>query len=188
MITLVNWRFWLAFTLVPASLSCIGFLIAGLIVAEPPEFFRASYFEFSLPKGWQCDREGTESICEPKGDPPFDAIIILTAKERNENDDRDDYLDHLSKPKNWVDSDGNQRTSKTIYLRKSNIGEYEWIDGLHRNSELQNYTTRYLATVTSHLGVLVTFSARNEKYEAWNTEFEKTIKSLRIYQYPSVFN
>lgn len=53
------------------------------------------------------------------------------------------------------------------------------------NGELRNYYTRYLATVTAHIGVLVTFSAHRSTFEERKAEFDLCVGSLRIFQSPS---
>lgn len=186
---LFNWRLWVAFALTLIVLSGVGYSIARFVVSPPEDFFRTSYFEFAIPPSWHCDRAGIETVCEPSGDPPHDAIIILAAKRRNEKDDRNNYLDYLRNNKVWTSpNDDELITSEVVYFRKTNIGGYEWIDALHRNSEVKGSDTRYLATVTSHLGLAVTFTARHERFESRNREFEASIKTLRIFQSPSAFN
>nr|VFJ62207.1 MAG: hypothetical protein BECKFW1821B_GA0114236_10716 [Candidatus Kentron sp. FW] len=183
-----NWRFWVALIMTLAGLSGVGFAIAWLLVPPPADYFRARYFEFALPQGWHCERAGTETVCSPPGNPPQDAIIILAAKVRGGHDSRSQYFDYLGKDKTFTLPGGKQITSEVIYYRKTTIGGYQWVDALHRNSEVPGFNTRYLGTVTSHLGVVVTFTARHEKFEAYNRGFETSIATLRIYQAPSVFN
>lgn len=184
-----NWRLWVGIAVASVGLSGLGFAIAWILVSPPADFFRARYFEFALPRGWHCDIKGSETVCEPPGDPPHNAIIILAAKERNITDGRDDYLEYLKNNKTWTyQGDEEPVTSEVVYYQKANIGGYEWIDALHRNSEVKGYYTRYLVTVTSHLGLAVTFSAHSEWFQSWNREFEASIATLRIYQSPSPFN
>lgn len=184
-----NWRFWVAAVLTVTVFSGVGYAIAWFVVSPPAEYFRANYFEFAIPQGWHCDRAGTETLCEPPGKPPHDAIIILVAKLRNGKDNRNEYLNYLKNEKIWTDPSSDESiTSEVLHFRKLTIGDYEWVDALHRNSELKGYNTRYLATVTSHLGIAISFSAYREHFEVRNIEFEKAIKTLRIYQSPSPFN
>ena len=55
-------------------------------------------------------------------------------------------------------------------------------------SEIANYYTRYLATTTAQLGVLITFSAHKSKLDERTKEFKACVESLRIYQSPSRYN
>lgn len=184
-----NWRLWIAFVMTIIILSAAGYSLSRFFISPPAEYFRASYFEFAPPQGWHCDREGSETICEPPGIPPHDAIIIFAAKIRNEKDARNEYYNYLGKSKTWsYPGEDKTTTSEVVYFKKIQIGDYEWVDALHRNSEVVNFNTRYLATVTSHLGLVVSFTARQSRFEYFTEEFEASINTLRIYQSPSAFN
>jgi len=188
MTALSNVRFWAALVGVAGGLSGLGLLVAQWVVPPPPHYYRTAYLEFALPAGWTSDREGAETVCMPPGKAPHKALIIMAVKPRSPRDRRDDYYEHLGKAKTLSLPDGKQVTSEVIHFRKVRIGGYEWVDALHRNSEVPGYSTRYLATVTSHLALAVTFTAAHGSYEAMNREFEKSIRSLRIFQSPSAFN
>lgn len=183
----MEWRFWLAMLMVAGSLALLGGIAASVLIKPPPEYFRASYFEFALPPGWETDREGSEVICSPTGEDSKSAIIILAAKRRHAADSLDDYLAHLSKSKILVIQGGKEMESTVIHSKKIRIGNYQWADALHLNSEVPGYYTRYLATTTAHLGMVVTFSVSKDSYGKLSPEFEKSIRSLTIYQQPSAF-
>lgn len=180
------WRhplFWLAALLTLGALSAVGVLLARWLVPAPPTYHRNSYFEFALPAGWSCERAGTETVCRPPGAPPHDAIIILTAKHRGASDSLQAYLEHLSRPIPRTDGD-RQVPSRVEAARTRTIGRFEWADGLHYESELPAYFTRYLGTVTAQLGVLITFSAHRSVADERLKELERCVQSLRIHQQP----
>lgn len=176
--------YWLASLFSLLVLASVGLLIAWLLVAPPPSYHRTGYFEFALPHGWQCQREGTETVCRPPDEPPHDAIIIFAAKYRNAQDSLPAYREHLAKPQQNVRSDGKAYYSKILRNEEREIGNYRWIDAIHSESEIPNYHTRYLATITAQIGVLITFSAHQSVAEARFDAFDACIESLRIYQEP----
>jgi hypothetical protein len=169
-------------------LTSVGLLIAYIAVPEPPSYHRTTYFEFALPDGWGCNRDGSETVCFPPGPGPYDATIIFAAKYRNDMDRLDAYRDHVSRPRQHTDANGSIHTSEVISYGDRAIGEYRWIDALHLGSELRDYYTRYLATTTSHIGVLITFSAHKKNANRRLAELETCVESLRIYQSPSRYN
>jgi hypothetical protein len=65
-------------------------------------------------------------------------------------------------------------------VQKQKINDQEWLDGLHQDSEVKNYYTRYLATIKDQIAILVTFSAHNQAYAKHSRNFDKTIQSLRV--------
>lgn len=188
MSTLSSLKFWLALAATVILLSGVGFLISYLVVPKPLRFQRTTYFEFAVPKDWVCDLQGKETVCKPPGNEPYDAIIILAAKYRNQDDTRDAYERHLLQPQVIKLRDGSDHASEVVRVRRASIGNYNWVDGLHFQSEVQNYYTRYLATVTSHISVLITYSYYHKVEPKRVRELEAVVESLRIFQRPSAFN
>ena len=180
-------RFWLALiasasaTLVAAAV--VGWAVSWTLVAPPPEMLMTATFELDLADGWICFEDGTEWVCRP--DPaPKDTIAVIAIKYRTNFDTMETYAAHLKKPQRFTTPDGTQLTSRVEYVREIRIGGYQWVDATHFESEIPNYYTRYLATVTSHVGVLVTFSTRAESSDRYNAQLEAMIESLRIYERP----
>ena len=158
---LLSPRYWLAAAGSFTVLSLAGAGLAGLLVPEPPVFHRTSFFEFALPPEWRCQREGTETVCRPAPNPEgkTDAMIIFTAKYRADYDTLEAYHAHLAQPRSWEKADGTPVEVTVESNEERRIGRYRWIDAVHFQSEVPGYYTRYLATVTTHIGVLITFSA-----------------------------
>ncbi len=180
-------RFWLAmFASASATLlgtALVAWVVGRALVPPPPERFMTPVFEMDLAEGWICFEDGREWICRP--DPaPKDTIAIIAMKNRDDSDSMDIYEEHLRKQRVFTAPDGTEVTSQVKHVRSSRIGAYDWIDALHFESELPNYHTRYLATVTSHIGVLVTFSTHKDSTEQYNSELVDMINSLDIYQRP----
>lgn len=185
---LLNWRFWISLIASLGALTGVGLLIANLIVQPPPEYFRSTYFEFALPHEWTIERHGDEAVCVPPGEGTADAIIILAAKERSGDDNIEQYREHLEKPRPLIPPEGEPLESKVIYVREIVIGDHQWIDALHFESEVPGFYTRYLATITSHLGLAATFTAGKDVFDERNEEFESSIESLEIYQSPAAID
>ena len=144
--------------------------------------FRNAYVSFDMQDNWKCNLEQTEWVCRAE-DPQEakEAVIILTAKEKGPTDSFPLYESHLNAPINTVTRSGMAMVSTVKYkARNVKINDQPWLDGLHQDSEVQNYFTRYMATIKDQIAILVTFSAHNKLYAKHSGNFEKTIQSLRV--------
>jgi hypothetical protein len=171
----------ISFLLTTIAVGGFGLAGAWLLRKPSPERFQSSFFEFDLPVGWVCKREGTEHVCS-HGAPPFASILILTMKYRGENDTAAAYRQHLSNPKARNAKSGHQLNSTVIEVRQQHLAGHSWIVARHLNSEIENYYTDYYASLTSHIAVLVTFSAHKERHRDFQSDFDTMINSLKIYQ------
>ena len=144
--------------------------------------FRNAYISFEMPDSWNCQLEQTEWVCRSTdAKETREAIIILTAKEVGPTDNFGLYENHLNNPISATTKTGAQLTSKVVYKSKQvQVNSQTWIDGLHISSEVNNYYTRYLATIKDKIAVLVTFSAHKDFYTKYSQDFFKSISSMRI--------
>ncbi|MCO5113251.1 MAG: hypothetical protein M9899_03650 [Bdellovibrionaceae bacterium] len=164
-----------------------GLCIFGLLFVAPSvhaKLFKNSYVQFELPANWDCELEGTEWVCinkfVKKNNEKREAIIILTAKEKGPSDSLTLYEGHLKTERNLVNAKGQKYKSQIKQVRPRKISMQDWMDGIHLGSEVQEYYTRYLATVKGQIAVLVTFSAHKDHYAKYAQDFMKAIQSLRI--------
>lgn len=144
--------------------------------------FKNAYISFEMQDNWKCNLEQTEWVCRAE-DPQEakEAVIILTAKEKGPTDSFPIYENHMNNPINTVTKSGTPLTSSVKYKAQTQkINDQAWLDGLHQDSEVQNYFTRYLATIKDQIAILVTFSAHNKLYAKHSPNFDKTIRSLRV--------
>ncbi|MBK9321895.1 MAG: hypothetical protein IPM97_02865 [Bdellovibrionaceae bacterium] len=137
---------------------------------------------FELPPTWNCNLEQTEWVCRSESTKESkEAIIILTAKEVGITDSFQLYEQHLNSPITLKLKSGGATESKIVYKSKTvQINDQNWIDGLHLGSEVQNYFTRYLATIKGRIAVLITFSAHKQFYTKYSQDFFKAVMSLRV--------
>lgn len=143
--------------------------------------FKNAYISFEMLDNWKCQLEQTEWVCRAE-DPQEskEAVIILTAKEKGPTDTFELYQNHMSSPITTQGKSGSM-TSTVIYKSTQlKVSDHAWLDALHTNSEVQNYYTRYLATTKDQIAILVTFSAHNKYYAKHSTNFNNTVKSLRV--------
>ncbi len=142
--------------------------------------FSNPYISFEIPDRWNCTLEHTEWVC--RADDPKDkreAIIILTAKEVGPTDSFGAYEQHLNTPQAMQGKKTSGITSAIRAKAKTYpISNQNWIDGFHESSEVENYLTRYLATIKEQVAILVTFSAHKTVYAKYSADFEKAIRSL----------
>lgn len=145
--------------------------------------FSNQFVEFELPPQWQCVLEGAEWVCQSSTDSKKrDAIIVLAAKLRGEQDSLDQYLDYLKTPKSYASLQGKPIKSDPKYAKTIELNGHAWIDALHLDSELPDFYTRYLATIKQDIGVLVTYSINKNKYQEYLQDFETMVKTLRAFR------
>ncbi len=144
--------------------------------------FKNAYISFEMQDNWACKLEQTEWVCRAEGlQESKEAVIILTAKEKGPTDSFPIYESHMNSPINTVSKSGAPMTSKVTYKANTQkINDQAWLDGLHQDSEVQNYFTRYLATIKDQIAILVTFSAHNKLYSKYSQNFDITMRSLRV--------
>ncbi|MBY0517383.1 MAG: hypothetical protein K2P81_10765 [Bacteriovoracaceae bacterium] len=148
--------------------------------------FSNQYCEFELPSGWQCALEGSEYVCQSENESSKkEAIIILAAKRRGEQDSMEEYTAYLKKPKTYSLPGGKVQVSEAKYTKLSDVNSHQWIDSLHLASEVPGFYTRYLATVKEDLGVAVTFSVAKDLYQQYQGIFDGVVASLRVFRQKS---
>lgn len=147
--------------------------------------FANQFVEFELPPQWQCNLEGAEWVCQSLDEQKKrDAIIVLAAKLKGDQDSLDQYLAYLKNPKTYNNIKGSPVTSTPKYAKNIQIGDHPWVDSLHMASEIPDFYTRYLATVKNDIGVLVTYSINKNKYAEYQAQFETMVNTLKVFRKP----
>lgn len=145
--------------------------------------FASKYCEFELPPQWECALEGSEYVCQSENaDRKKEAIIILAAKIRGEQDSIDEYQAYLKKTKEYNLPGGKKQISEPKNTKLTTIAGHQWVDALHLASEVPGFYTRYLATVKEDLGVAVTFSVTKDLYQSYLPIIEKLVSTLRVFR------
>jgi hypothetical protein len=182
----ITGRFWRTFIIgalaAAVILALLGWGIAQLLAPPPLERFVSSVFEFQLPRGWQCKAEGGETVCNYGEKPPHSAMCVLAMKYRGAQDTFAAYTDYLSKPREFNDAHGVTVRSEVRRVGTREIAGRRWIVALHYQSEVPGFFTEYLATLTSHIAILVTFSASERSMDQHRKEFETMMSSLKVYE------
>jgi hypothetical protein len=145
--------------------------------------FANQFVEFELPPRWQCNLEGAEWVCQSADETrKRDAIIVLAAKLKGDQDSIDQYTNYLKAPKLYQSVQGRTVKSEAKYAKQLQINEHTWVDSLHLESELPGFYTRYLATVKQDIGVLVTFSINKDKYSQYQADAETMVNTLKVFR------
>lgn len=116
----------------------------------------------------------------------MEALITSTAKIAGSLDTREQYLNYLKREKTWYTNKKEQISSKKLTEAKEVfLNKYPWVDGVHKNSEVKSYISRYVGTVcckdsSSQLGILIVLSAHEDHYTKYSPIFIKAINSLRV--------
>lgn len=162
------------------------FLILGVAVfvaqLATAKQFKNAYISFEIPERWNCVLEATEWVCR-SGDSneSKEAIIVLTAKEVGPSDSLQIYENHMRNPIKTTTKTGENVISQVMSPpTQKKINNLLWVDGFHQGSEIQNYYTRYIATIKEKIAVLVTFSAHKEFYSKYAADFFNAINSLNV--------
>ena len=146
--------------------------------------FSNQYCEFELPSGWQCALEGSEWVCQSENsDRKKEAIIILAAKRRGEQDSMEEYMAYLKKPKTYTLPGGKTQVSEAKYTKSNPVNSHQWIDALPLASDVPGFYRRYLARVKEDLGVAVTFSVAKDLYASYQGIFDNVVASLRVFRH-----
>jgi hypothetical protein len=169
---------------VTAAIVTVGLMgsFLGSTAAHAAKFAN-QFVEFELPAQWQCNLEGAEWVCQSLNEQKKrDAIIVLAAKLKGDQDSLDLYQTYLKGAKVYTSVQGRSVKSDPKYAKKVSINGQDWIDSLHLESEIPGFYTRYLATVKADIGVLVTYSINKDKYQQYLPEFENMVKTLRVFR------
>jgi hypothetical protein len=151
--------------------------------------FANQFVEFELPPNWQCGLEGAEWVCQSADkNKKKDAIIVLAAKLKGEQDSLEKYQVYLTQNKSYESADGKPVKSESKYAKAVKINDHSWVDSLHLESELRGFYTRYLATVKKDIGVLVTYSINKDKYNEYLKQFEGMVNTLRVFRKSGFIN
>lgn len=164
------------------------FLLACIMpFAAHAKRFTNEYIEFELPTGWECALEGSEWVCQSVNEErKKEAIIILVAKIRGEQDSLEQYMAYLKSAKTYSLPGGKTQVSEGKYAKMVELNEQRWVDSLHLASEVPGFYTRYLATVKEDLGVAVTFSVSKEHYNSYQGIFDKIVATIRVFRQKKV--
>lgn len=169
------------------NLLIASLIVTGAAVTLPSASFAAKFAnqftEFELPPQWQCNLEGAEWVCQSTNDAKKrDAIIVLAAKLKGDQDSLDQYLTYLKAAKTFTSIQGKPVKSDPKYAKTVNINGQAWVDALHLESEIPGFFTRYLATVKQDIGVLVTYSINKAKYQQYLEDFDSMVKTLKVFR------
>jgi hypothetical protein len=157
-------------------------LALGLPTLGHAKTFSSQFSEFELPTGWDCALEGSEWVCQSDDkERKKEAIIILAAKYRGEQDSLEQYQAYLKQPKSFNLPGGKTQISEAKSVTVREINGQRWVDALHLASEVPGFYTRYLATVKDNLGIAVTFSVAKDHYDSYQDIFEKVIATLKVF-------
>ncbi len=147
--------------------------------------FANQFIEFELPPQWQCNLESAEWVCQGTDEAKKrDAVIILAAKLRGQQDSLDKYEAYLKNAKTFKSIQGRPVKSEPKHARSLELNGQSWVDALHLESEIPGFYTRYLATIKNDIAVLVTYSINKTKYQQYLEPFENLVKTLKVFRKP----
>jgi hypothetical protein len=166
--------------LLPCSLS---FAIQAKQISTP-------FLNFQISNRWDCEfQDPLAYVCRlQQNQPAQDALIIVSAKEAGPEDNFSSFQKYLGMPKPLQAKGATPSISKVQYVRILDIHKQKWTEGLHLNSEIEGYSTRYLATVKGKLSVLVTLSAAQNHWKFFEQDFKMAVQTLQLTDNPIIFS
>ena len=159
----------------------VAIFISNFVIAKT---FTSEFLEFQLPRGWECQLEGSEWVCQSSvDDKKKEAIIILAAKKRGPQDELAKYEAYLKRSKSFALPGGKTQVSEVIYVKQKMIKtqDHPWVDSEHLASEVPGFYTRYLATVKGGLGVAITFSVAKDVRNDYRNLFDSVVETLKVF-------
>lgn len=166
--------------------NCALIILVTAIVAPPSAHamkFSNQFVEFELPYNWKCGLEGAEWVCQSQDEQKKrDAIIVLAAKLKGDQDTLDKYQEYLNKPRKFNLPGGKEVISQPKYANNKTMNGQVWADSMHTDSEIPNFFTRYLATVYQDIAVLVTYSVNKTKFADYQKQFDDMVTSMKVFR------
>jgi hypothetical protein len=146
--------------------------------------FTNQFVEFELPgANWKCGLEGAEWVCQSTDEgKKRDAIIVLAAKLKGDQDTLIKYREYLEKPRKFPGAGGKEVVSQPKYTAEKAVNGTTWVDSMHTDSEIPNFFTRYLATTKEDIAVLVTYSVNKAKFAEYQKAFDDMVSSMKVFR------
>jgi hypothetical protein len=148
------------------------------------------FLNFQISNRWDCQfQDPLAYVCRLQQNQPVqDALIIVSAKEAGPEDNFNSFQKYLGMPKPLQAKGATPSISKVQYVKILDIHKQKWTEGLHLNSEIEGYSTRYLATVKGKLSVLVTLSAAQNHWKFFEQDFKMAVQTLQLTNNPIIFS
>ena len=158
-------------------------LLAGNLALIPQaraQMFQNQFIEFKIPENWECRAEGTEWVCM-SNNPKIkkETIVVFAAKLAGPQDTLKEYMTYLQKPRHLTDLEGKSIESVIRYTKNKDVGGHTWVDSVHIHGEIPGFITRYLATTYQELGILVTYSVLESRWDAYEGMFRRMVDTLK---------
>ncbi len=167
------------------ALFLLPLVAASSLVAAPAwaDRFSNRFIEFELPPQWTCVLEQAEWVCQGTDEAKKrEAIVILAAKLKGDNDSIEQFLNYLKQPKSYTSAAGKSIQSEPKYAQEKDLNGHVWVDSLHNDSEIPGFVTRYLATTKEDIAVLVTYSIVKNKYQDYLSDFETLVRTMKVFR------
>lgn len=143
--------------------------------------FKTDFISFKLSNQWGCKLDEAEYVCRPISEvKKRQAIIVIAAKIPGKDDSLKSYFSYLKEPKKMTDLKGRTVASKINLIKYKEVNNTQWVDAIHLSSELEDFYTRYLATVKNGIAILVTYSVDRSKHALYAAELNRMISSIEV--------
>ena len=138
------------------------------------------FIDFQLPSHWTCNEASPRTCQDSRPVLQQEAMLSFAGKPAKENETLPAYLAYLKRPKTWQEENGTEVTSHVVEAKMITVGGQSWVSVIHEDSELRGFRTRYLATVKDGTVVIVTLTARSDRYGVYESELERGLKSAKL--------
>lgn len=154
--------------------------------ADAGQKYKTSYLEFESDILLSCNPTKLRTtLCIAQNKPHRESIIItFAAKRAGKMDNFRAYKDHLKKPQTNKTPKGKKFKSQVNFLKEVTIHGTRWIDALHKGGELENFYTRYFATVHNGVAIVFAVTIDAKKYKSYALWLKKLTSSLKATAIP----
>lgn len=152
----------------------------GLSYYAYAQMFQNQFIEFKIPENWECRSEGTEWVCM-SNNPKIkkETIVVFAAKLAGPQDTLKEYMTYLQQPRRLTDLEGKSIEGTIRYTKHKDISGHTWVDSVQIHGEIPGFITRYLATTYQELGILVTYSILESRWDAYESMFRRMVDTLK---------
>jgi hypothetical protein len=157
-------------------------LVFGISHGAVAKTWNSDFISIELPEGWSCNREEIDYVCQPDSlKERSEALIVIVVKSANEVDDKlEKYDDVLKQTREMYDLTRQKYTSEVKYVKRMKINGREWVDSLHKGSEIPGFYTRYLASINEKVAGLVTYSIAESVFAKYGEMLDAAVRSLKL--------
>jgi len=134
----------------------------------------------TLPAGWDCTVDEPNLVClDQAQSQQKSSAVVISYKRKSAEDNLTIYKDQLARPRQ-IQVDELFKQSEVRQVSEVLLSETTWASGTHLNSEIEDYITHYLATISGDWAILISLSVHQKNYDMLYPPLQAATKSIRL--------